>query len=96
MLHAMNFDQLIAEDMALIGGPASVAEAILRLADRLDPMGLALIFKLGAMPYEMVEASMTMFGDAVMPRIARVLGAASTRRSAAADRNAAAPSLQMV
>jgi alkanesulfonate monooxygenase SsuD/methylene tetrahydromethanopterin reductase-like flavin-dependent oxidoreductase (luciferase family) len=77
--------------MALVGGPESVAAAILRLADQLDPMGLALIFKLGAMPYEMVERSMTRFGEEVMPRISRALG----RRGAVADRDAAAPSLQM-
>ena len=42
-------------------------------------MGLAMIFKLGAMPYDMVERSMTAFGAEVMPRIRDVL-----------DRNAAA------
>jgi hypothetical protein len=36
-------------------------------------MGAAMIFKLGAMPYDIVESSMTLFGDAVMPRIRRVL-----------------------
>jgi hypothetical protein len=40
-------------------------------------MGVATIFKLGAMPYDIVEdiveRSMTLFGEAVMPRIRRVL-----------------------
>jgi hypothetical protein len=46
-------------------------------------MGLALIFKLGAMPYDMVERSMRVFGDGVMPRIRRILdGHASLGRAA--------------
>ena len=42
-------------------------------ADRLDLMGLALIFKLGVMPYDMVEHSMTAFGEEVVPRIRHLL-----------------------
>jgi alkanesulfonate monooxygenase SsuD/methylene tetrahydromethanopterin reductase-like flavin-dependent oxidoreductase (luciferase family) len=79
MLHAMGFDEILAEDMVILGGPETVANAILRLASQLDLMGLAMIFKLGAMPYDMVERSMTAFGDEVMPRIRDVV-----------DRNAAA------
>ncbi len=74
MLHAMDFDEIVARDMVILGGPETVAETILRLASQLDLMGLALIFKLGAMPYDMVEASMTAFGEAVMPRIGHLLG----------------------
>ena len=37
----------------------TVADTILRLAKELELMGLAMIFKLGAMPYDMVERSMT-------------------------------------
>jgi alkanesulfonate monooxygenase SsuD/methylene tetrahydromethanopterin reductase-like flavin-dependent oxidoreductase (luciferase family) len=73
MLHAMDFDEIVASDMVLLGGPATVADAILRLAGRLDLMGLAMIFKLGAMPYDMVERSMTAFGEQVVPRIRRLL-----------------------
>jgi hypothetical protein len=36
-------------------------------------MGLAMIFKLGTMPYDMVERSMTAFGKEIMPRIQQVL-----------------------
>ena len=36
-------------------------------------MGLALIFKLGVMPYDMVERSMTLFGEEVVPKIRRLL-----------------------
>jgi alkanesulfonate monooxygenase SsuD/methylene tetrahydromethanopterin reductase-like flavin-dependent oxidoreductase (luciferase family) len=73
MLHAMSFDEIVARGMVILGGPETVANAILRLADQLDLMGLAMIFKLGAMPYEMVERSMKAFGEAVMPRIRAVL-----------------------
>jgi hypothetical protein len=73
MLHAMSFEEILANDMVLLGGPETVADAILRLAGRLDLMGLALIFKLGAMPYDMVERSMTAFGEAVVPRIRHLL-----------------------
>lgn len=86
MLHAMSFEQIVANDMVLLGGPETVAEAILRVASQLDLMGLALIFKLGAMPYDMVERSMTLFGEEVMPRIRHLLD-----RNAAADRVATAP-----
>jgi len=73
MLHAMSFDEIVANNMVILGGPDTVANAILHLADQVDLMGLALIFKLGAMPYDMVERSMRVFGDGVMPRIRRVL-----------------------
>ena len=85
MLHAMSFDEIIARDMVIIGGPETVANALTRLAGQLDLMGLAMIFKLGAMPYDMVERSMTLFGTEVMPRIRHLLGhapAASTPRAA--------------
>jgi len=82
MLHAMSFDEIVANDMVIMGGPETVAATILRLAEQLNPMGLALIFKLGAMPYDMVEASMCQFGDAVVPRIRGVLGPASATRDA--------------
>jgi alkanesulfonate monooxygenase SsuD/methylene tetrahydromethanopterin reductase-like flavin-dependent oxidoreductase (luciferase family) len=82
MLHAMSFDEIVANDMVILGGPETVASAILRIADQLDPMGLTLVFKLGAMPYEVMERSMTLFGDEVMPRIRRVLGGAVERVAA--------------
>jgi alkanesulfonate monooxygenase SsuD/methylene tetrahydromethanopterin reductase-like flavin-dependent oxidoreductase (luciferase family) len=69
MLHAMSFDEIVKNDLVILGGPERVAETILRLADQLDLMGLAMIFKLGAMPYDMVERSMAAFGKEVLPRI---------------------------
>ena len=53
-------------------------------------MGLAMIFKLGAMPYNMVERSMTAFGEQVVPRIRHILD-----RYAAANPVAAAPTLDV-
>ncbi|HEV2334256.1 MAG TPA: LLM class flavin-dependent oxidoreductase [Stellaceae bacterium] len=73
MLHAMSFDEILAHDMVLLGDPETVAEAILRVAGQLDLMGLALVFKLGAMPYDRVERSMRRFGDEVMPKIRHLL-----------------------
>jgi len=69
----MSFDEIVANDLVILGGPQLVAETILRLAERLELMGLAMIFKLGAMPYAMVERSMALFGDEVMPRIRHLL-----------------------
>jgi hypothetical protein len=90
MLHGMSFDQIVANDMVILGSAESVATALLRLASQLDLMGLALIFKLGTMPHDMVERSMTAFGEQVIPRIRRVLD-----HDAAANRTAAAPALRM-
>jgi alkanesulfonate monooxygenase SsuD/methylene tetrahydromethanopterin reductase-like flavin-dependent oxidoreductase (luciferase family) len=73
MLHAMGFDEIVAQDMVIMGGPETVANAILRLVSQLDLMGLAMIIKLGAMPYDMVERSMTLFGEEVMPRIRHIV-----------------------
>ena len=87
MLHAMNFDEIVAQDMVILGSPETVANAIARLASQLDLMGLALIFKLGAMPYDMVERSMRAFGEAVVPRIRHILD-----RDAAGNHVTAAPS----
>jgi alkanesulfonate monooxygenase SsuD/methylene tetrahydromethanopterin reductase-like flavin-dependent oxidoreductase (luciferase family) len=85
MLHAMSFDEIVANDMVLLGSAATVADAIHRIASRVELMGLALIFKLGAMPYDMVERSMTMFGAEVMPRIRPLLGGAAAPARTAAE-----------
>ena len=90
MLHAMNFDEIVANNMVILGSAETVANTILRLSSRLDLMGLAMIFKLGAMPYDMVERSMTAFGEEVVPRIRDILD-----RDAAADHAAATPVLRI-
>jgi alkanesulfonate monooxygenase SsuD/methylene tetrahydromethanopterin reductase-like flavin-dependent oxidoreductase (luciferase family) len=91
MLHAMNFDEIVAQDMVILGSPETVANSIARLASQLDLMGLALIFKLGAMPYDMVERSMRAFGEAVMPRIRHALdrGTVANRVPTASPQHAA-------
>ena len=91
MLHAMSFEEIVANDMVMLGSAETVANAILRLSSQLDLMGLAMIFKLGAMPYDIVDRSMTIFGEQVVPRIRHVLD-----RDAAANRAAAAPALHLV
>ena len=91
MLHRMSYEEIVANDMVLLGAPQTIADAILRIADRVDLMGLALVFKLGAMPYDMVERSMSRFGDAVMPRIRGILD-----RNGATERSARAPALDAV
>jgi alkanesulfonate monooxygenase SsuD/methylene tetrahydromethanopterin reductase-like flavin-dependent oxidoreductase (luciferase family) len=89
MLHAMNFEEIVANDMVILGAPETVANAILRLSSQFDLMGLAMIFKLGAMPYDMIERSMRAFGEEVVPRIRPVLD-----RGATANRGAGAPALR--
>jgi hypothetical protein len=44
-----------------------------------------MIFKLGAMPHDTVERSMTLFGAEVMPRIRRGLDRDGTADRAAAE-----------
>ena len=90
MLHAMSFEEIVANGMVILGSAETVASAILRLSDQLDLMSLAMIFKLGAMPYDMVEPSMTRFGEGVVPRIRHVLD-----RDAAANRGVATPALRI-
>jgi alkanesulfonate monooxygenase SsuD/methylene tetrahydromethanopterin reductase-like flavin-dependent oxidoreductase (luciferase family) len=85
MLHGMSFEEIVANDMVLIGSPETVAKAILRIAGQLDLMGLALIFKLGRMPYDMLERSMTRFGEEVVPRIRYVLDRDAAAIGAAAE-----------
>jgi hypothetical protein len=90
MLHALSFDEVVANNMVILGSGETVANATLELASQLDLMGLALIFKLGAMPYDMVERSMSAFGEDVVPRIRRVLD-----RNATSDRAAPASALHV-
>ena len=52
----------------ILGSPETVADTILRIAGQLDLMGLAMIFKLGTMPYDTVERSMRLLGEEVVPR----------------------------
>jgi hypothetical protein len=90
MLHPMRFEGIVANDVVLLGEAETVANAISRLASQLDLMGLTLIFKLGAMPYDMVERSVTAFGKEVVPWIRHLLD-----RDAAANRVVRRPARRM-
>jgi alkanesulfonate monooxygenase SsuD/methylene tetrahydromethanopterin reductase-like flavin-dependent oxidoreductase (luciferase family) len=83
MLHAMSFDAILAHDMVLLGSPQTVANGILRLAAQLDLAGLTLIFKLGQLPYDLLERSMRLFGDEVIPRLRSILDGGAAARAAA-------------
>ena len=78
--------------MVLLGIPEPMANAILRIAGQLDLMGLALIFKLGAMHYDMVERSMILLGEEVMPRISAIFD----RDAAAIPAAVACPSSELL
>jgi hypothetical protein len=77
--------EIVANDMVILGSAETVANAILRLSSQLELKGVEMIFKLGAMPYDMVERSMGAFGEDAIPMIRRVLD-----RDAAANRATAA------
>ncbi len=59
----MEFEGIVAPDMVILGGPETVANAVFRLVNQLDLIGLAMLFKPGAMPYDMVERSMSACGE---------------------------------
>ena len=44
MLHAVDFEQIVANDMVILGSPTTVVDTILRL-EGARPIGLAMIFK---------------------------------------------------
>src|SRR2546423_1339779 len=52
--------------------PFAQIDSVVEQARR-DQRGLAMIFKLGAMPYDTVEGSMRLFGEEVVPRIRHLL-----------------------
>lgn len=93
-LYAMGFEEIVAQDMVILGGLETVANAILRLVSQLDLIGLTMIFKPGPMPYDMVERSMSAFGEEAAPRIRHVLGcdvAAAPVRAASSGEQAGQP-----
>lgn len=69
-LQAMDFEELSARGLVMIGGPETVARKIIEHGRRLDLYALACVFKFGAMPQDLTLNSMRRFADAVMPRIA--------------------------
>lgn len=75
-LHAMSFEDLRARGLVMIGSPDTVARQLLQHKARLDLFALACVFKFGAMPYDMMASSMTLFSRQVMPRVAQAAAAA--------------------
>jgi len=68
-LYAMSFDELVESGMVLAGSPEWVARQILRHREALDLAILVGTFQLGSMPHAMVERSLRLFGEEVMPRV---------------------------
>jgi alkanesulfonate monooxygenase SsuD/methylene tetrahydromethanopterin reductase-like flavin-dependent oxidoreductase (luciferase family) len=69
VLSAMKFEELIERGLVMIGSPQTVSQQIIEHQRRLDLFALAGVFKFGAMPYDMMVASMRRFSTDVMPRV---------------------------
>jgi hypothetical protein len=69
MLHAMSFEEIMANDMVMVGRPES-GESHFLPCEPARPDGPAL---LGTMPYDMADCSMTASGAEVVPKIRQVL-----------------------
>jgi len=67
LLHAMDFDELSARGLVMIGSPETVAKRIIEHASRLDLFALAGVFKFGGVPQDMMLTSMRRFCEEVMP-----------------------------
>jgi hypothetical protein len=65
----MKFEELIERGLVMIGSPRTVSQQIIEHQRRLDLFALAGVFKFGAMPYDMMVASMRRFSADVMPRV---------------------------
>jgi alkanesulfonate monooxygenase SsuD/methylene tetrahydromethanopterin reductase-like flavin-dependent oxidoreductase (luciferase family) len=69
VLSAMKFEELIERGLVMIGNAQTVSQQIIEHQRRLDLFALAGVFKFGAMPYDMMVASMRRFSADVMPRV---------------------------
>ncbi|HEY7972863.1 MAG TPA: hypothetical protein VID96_08045, partial [Xanthobacteraceae bacterium] len=69
VLSAMKFEELIERGLVMIGSPRTVSQQIIEHQRRLDLFALAGVFKFGAMPYDMMVASMRRFSADVIPRV---------------------------
>lgn len=78
-LQAMDFEELSARGLVMIGSPETVARKLIEHGKRLDLFALACVFKFGAMPQDLTLQSMRRFAADVMPRVA----AAGLARAAA-------------
>jgi alkanesulfonate monooxygenase SsuD/methylene tetrahydromethanopterin reductase-like flavin-dependent oxidoreductase (luciferase family) len=68
-LHAMSYEELIEQNMVLVGNPERVAEQILEHERQLDPAILVCVFHLGHLSHEQVVHSMRLFASEVLPRV---------------------------
>lgn len=68
-LSAMSYEELIANNMILIGGPESVANQLRALCAEIDIATLTCVFHLGKLSHDRVKASMSMFAHDVLPRL---------------------------
>jgi alkanesulfonate monooxygenase SsuD/methylene tetrahydromethanopterin reductase-like flavin-dependent oxidoreductase (luciferase family) len=78
-LAAMSYDELVDAGMVLAGSPETVARQILRHRDTLDLATFVGVFQLGGMSHAMVERSLRLFCDEVMPRVAARANAAAAQ-----------------
>jgi hypothetical protein len=78
-LQAMDFEELSARGLVMIGSAETVARKLIEHGQRLDLFALAGVFKFGSMPQDMTLNSMRRFAEEVMPRVA----AAGLARAAA-------------
>jgi alkanesulfonate monooxygenase SsuD/methylene tetrahydromethanopterin reductase-like flavin-dependent oxidoreductase (luciferase family) len=69
-LQAMDFEELSARGLVMIGSAETVARKLIEHGQRLDLFALACVFKFGSMPQDMTLNSMRRFAEEVMPRVA--------------------------
>ncbi len=68
-LAAMTYDELIARNMILVGGPATVAKQLRKLRSELDIAILTCVFHLGGLAHDKVARSMKLFAEKVLPTL---------------------------
>ena len=68
-LAAMSYEELIAKNLILVGGPATVARQLRALRSELDLAILTCVFHLGGLPHDKVARSMRLFADQVLPAL---------------------------
>ena len=73
LLHAMDFEEMIARGLVIIGSPQTVAAKIIEHMERLNLFALACVFKFGGVPQDMLLASMRAFSGEVMPLVRRAM-----------------------
>lgn len=70
-LTEMTYEDLVREEIVIVGSPDSVGEQIERLRDELGFGAMNLLMAIGDMPHHRVVKSMDLFAAGVMPRLRR-------------------------